>query len=85
MTTAIQPVHDEELEARADDAERTLLRTLDALSARRRHVRDALVRTRESLESGAKALSLLLLTGVAMLCVFSLTRRMFRRRPPSRR
>jgi hypothetical protein len=84
MTTAIEPARTEELEMRADMAERSLLRTLDVLAERRRHVSALVSRARARIQSGAVILSALLV-GVAVLGVVSLTRRAFARRSVRRR
>lgn len=67
MTTSDEPRRADELERRANDAERLLLRTLDVLAERRRHVGAMIYRARTSLESGALAASAALALGALVL------------------
>jgi hypothetical protein len=58
---------DDNLEARAYDAEQSLIRTLDALAERRRQLRTVMTRARETLKSGALAVSLMVAVGATRL------------------
>ncbi len=82
MTTALGPPRGGNLERRANEAERRLLLTLDLLADRRRQLRANIRVAREKLQSGAAFFSMLFMVSVAMVGLFSLTRR---RRPRWRR
>ena len=67
MTFSIEPREKNDLEGRAHDAERNLIRTLDVLAERRRQLRDALSRVRATLKSGALTVSVFLALGATRL------------------
>jgi len=74
MTTALGPPRDQDLEGRANEAERRLLITLDVLAERRRKLRTTLRRARTKLESGVVIVSMLLVASV-LLGMLSFRRR----------
>jgi len=67
MTIAIDPADKGNLEARAYDAEQSLIRTLDVLAERRLQIRTVLSRARETLKSGALTVSIFLAVGAASM------------------
>lgn len=67
MTFSIERADKNDLENKAHDAERNLIRTLDALAERRRQLRDALFRVRATLKSGALTVSVFLALGATRM------------------